>query len=134
MDAIVEAALRKWPNVPHCHGWLALDARGNWFMRDERIQHAGSFGPLPQPGVDSPAGIPAEYGQHMDLMYDLLALAFQTDSTRIATLLLAGDGTKWPALRLTDGTTIVASCDAEENGPGFMILVDKDDNDIGHLG
>jgi len=43
MDAIVEAALRKWPNVPHCHGWLALDARGNWYMRDERVQHAGPF-------------------------------------------------------------------------------------------
>jgi Protein of unknown function (DUF2946) len=43
MDAIVEAALRKWPDVPHCHGWLALDARGNWFMRDERIQAAGPF-------------------------------------------------------------------------------------------
>jgi len=43
MDAIVEAALRKWPRVPHCHGWLALDARGNWFMRDERIQAAGPF-------------------------------------------------------------------------------------------
>ena len=28
MDALVEAALKKWPNVPHCHGWLALDARG----------------------------------------------------------------------------------------------------------
>ena len=43
MDAIVEAALRKWPNVPHCHGWLALDARGDWYMRDERIQAAGPF-------------------------------------------------------------------------------------------
>lgn len=43
MDPIVEAALRKWPNVPHCYGWLALDARGNWFMRDERIQRAGPF-------------------------------------------------------------------------------------------
>jgi hypothetical protein len=43
MDAIVEAALRKWPNVPHCYGWLALDARGQWFMRDERIQRAGPF-------------------------------------------------------------------------------------------
>ena len=43
MDAIVEAALRKWPKVPHCYGWLALDARGNWFMRDERIQAAGPF-------------------------------------------------------------------------------------------
>lgn len=43
MDAIVEAALRKWPNVPNCHGWLALDARGEWYMRDERIQAAGPF-------------------------------------------------------------------------------------------
>ena len=43
MDALVEAALRKWPNVPHCYGWLALDARGQWFMRDERTQAAGAF-------------------------------------------------------------------------------------------
>jgi hypothetical protein len=43
MDAIVEAALRKWPNVPHCFGWLALDARGEWYMRDDRIQAAGAF-------------------------------------------------------------------------------------------
>ena len=31
MDAIVEAALRKWPNVPACRGWLGLDARGDWY-------------------------------------------------------------------------------------------------------
>jgi hypothetical protein len=43
MDEIVKAALRKWPNVPHCYGWLALDARGDWYMRDERIQAAGPF-------------------------------------------------------------------------------------------
>ncbi|MBS0307600.1 MAG: DUF2946 family protein [Proteobacteria bacterium] len=38
MDDIVKQALAKWPNVPHCYGWLALDARGNWRMRDERAQ------------------------------------------------------------------------------------------------
>lgn len=38
MDEIVQAALKKWPNVPHCFGWLALDARGTWRMRDERCQ------------------------------------------------------------------------------------------------
>ena len=43
MDPIVQAALRKWPDVPHCHGWLALDARGDWYMRDERVQAAGPF-------------------------------------------------------------------------------------------
>jgi len=30
MDEIVKAAIAKWPNVPHCYGWLALDARGQW--------------------------------------------------------------------------------------------------------
>lgn len=43
MDDIVKAALKKWPNVPHCYGWLALDARGDWYMRDERIQASGAF-------------------------------------------------------------------------------------------
>lgn len=43
MDDIVKAALLKWPQVPHCYHWLALDARGNWYMRDDRIQAAGPF-------------------------------------------------------------------------------------------
>ena len=41
MDDIVMQAMRKWPNVPHCYGWLALDARGAWRMRDERAQQLG---------------------------------------------------------------------------------------------
>ena len=43
MDDIVKAALAKWPNVPDCFGWLGLDARGQWFMRDDRTQAAGPF-------------------------------------------------------------------------------------------
>jgi hypothetical protein len=43
MDEIVKAALKKWPNVPDCYGWLALDARGDWYMRDDRVQAAGPF-------------------------------------------------------------------------------------------
>ena len=43
MDDIVRKALAKWPNVPHCHGWLGLDARGNWYLRDDRTQAAGPF-------------------------------------------------------------------------------------------
>ena len=46
MDDIVKAAMAKWPNVPHCFGWLGLDGRGQWYMRDDRIQAAG---PFPQP-------------------------------------------------------------------------------------
>ncbi len=43
MDEIVIAALKKWPNVPHCYGWLALDARGDWYLRDMQAQRAGAF-------------------------------------------------------------------------------------------
>ncbi|MBE7366728.1 DUF2946 family protein [Ramlibacter pallidus] len=43
MDDIVRQAMAKWPNVPHCYGWLGLDERGNWFMRDDRVQAAGPF-------------------------------------------------------------------------------------------
>jgi hypothetical protein len=52
MDDIVKQALAKWPNVPHCYGWLALDARGAWRMRDERAQHLGLAGDkLTQPAL-----------------------------------------------------------------------------------
>ncbi|MCC2956921.1 DUF2946 family protein [Massilia sp. IC2-477] len=44
MDDIVKQAMAKWPNVPHCYGWLALDARGNWRMRDEAAQRANAPG------------------------------------------------------------------------------------------
>jgi hypothetical protein len=43
MDDIVRQAIAKWPDVPHCWGWLGLDARGNWYMRDDRTQAAGPF-------------------------------------------------------------------------------------------
>ncbi|QOY94143.1 DUF2946 family protein [Massilia sp. UMI-21] len=44
MDDIVKQAMARWPNVPHCYGWLALDARGNWRMRDEAAQRANAPG------------------------------------------------------------------------------------------
>ena len=41
MDEQVLRSLIKWPNVPHCFGWLALDRRGQWRMRDEFAQANG---------------------------------------------------------------------------------------------
>jgi hypothetical protein len=43
LDDIVKQAMAKWPNVPDCYGWLGLDARGNWYMRDDRAQALGAF-------------------------------------------------------------------------------------------
>ena len=44
MDDIVKQAMAKWPNVPHCYGWLRLDARGVFRMRDEVAQKNASAG------------------------------------------------------------------------------------------
>ena len=43
MDDIVKQAMAKWPNVPDCFGWLGLDARGQWFLRDDATQALGTF-------------------------------------------------------------------------------------------
>ena len=58
---------------------------------EQRIERAESFG-IPRVSMHAPAGIPSDYGDHLRLMYDLMALAFQTDSTRVATFLTAHDG------------------------------------------
>jgi hypothetical protein len=43
MDDLVRQAMAKWPHVPACYGWLGLDARGQWYMRDDRTQALGGF-------------------------------------------------------------------------------------------
>jgi len=57
-----------------------------------RISNSEKLGHPVDPNIDTPAGIPANYGDHVQIMYDMMALAFQTDSTRVSTLLLAHDG------------------------------------------
>ena len=57
-----------------------------------RIRKTEQFGTSPDPSVETPPGIPTDYDAHMQLLFDMLVLAFQTDTTRVATLLLAHDG------------------------------------------
>lgn len=62
--------------------------------------------PVPQvPDLDLPDGPPPSYGEHMRLMADMLALAFRTDSTRVATLMFAHDGSNrtFPEIGVGDG-------------------------------
>jgi len=37
MDESVVRSMAKWPDVPDVYGWLSLDRRGNWLMRNEKI-------------------------------------------------------------------------------------------------
>jgi len=59
---------------------------------ETRIQSAERLGMAKDPGTPTPEGIPTDYAEYIQLMFDVLVLAFQSDSTRVATLLLAHDG------------------------------------------
>jgi hypothetical protein len=57
------------------------------------IEKANKDGASGAPGgIPVPTGIPAEYGEHIRLMGDMMVLAFQADMTRVATFMLANEG------------------------------------------
>ncbi len=70
-----------------------------------RLTAAEAHNKLPDVDQNTPAGIPADFSDYIDLMYDMLIVAFQTDSTRVATLLLAYDGSNrtFPQLGIREG-------------------------------
>jgi hypothetical protein len=55
---------------------------------ERRIQMAEQRADRELPAVESPAGIPVSYEEHAKLMYDLMALAYQTDMTRVITFMV----------------------------------------------
>lgn len=59
---------------------------------EKQLEKAERFGAAPDPAAPTPAGVPANYEDYIQVMYDMLVLAFQTDSTRIATFLIANEG------------------------------------------
>ncbi len=59
---------------------------------ESRIQRVEREAATDQVDYQAPAGIPREYQEHLRLMCDMMVLAFQTDSTRIATFMLANAG------------------------------------------
>lgn len=58
---------------------------------ETRIERAEKFR-AEMPDVKVPEGIPESYEEHIRAMFDLLVLAFQTDTTRLSTFMLAHDG------------------------------------------
>lgn len=65
MDDIVRQAMAKWPHVPDCYGWLGLDSRGQWHMRDDRVQALGSF----QSGVPGAKGSVLRHDKLIDFIH-----------------------------------------------------------------
>jgi len=72
---------------------------------EARIQQAERFGPNIDPAQPTPAGIPPSEADYVELMYDMLVLAFKTDSTRVATFVLGhdGDNRSFSEIGITEG-------------------------------
>ncbi len=72
---------------------------------EKRIQKAEQFGPNVDPDSPTPIGIPAQQAEYVRLMYDIMLLAFQTDSTRVATFVLGhdGDNRSFSEIGITEG-------------------------------
>ena len=72
---------------------------------EQRIESAEKFPPIENVEFAAPDDIPADFQEHVRLMMDLIILAFQTDVTRIATFVLANEGSNktYPAVNVSDG-------------------------------
>jgi len=71
---------------------------------ERRIQMAESQSDRELPVVEQPAGIPSTFGEHATLMFDLLALAYETDLTRVATFMMGREitGRTYPEIGVPD--------------------------------
>ena len=72
---------------------------------EQRIGQAEQSAKLETPDFEIPDGIPKDLAEHSRLMYDLMLLAFRTDSTRIATFMLANEGSNrsYPTVGVNSG-------------------------------
>ncbi len=73
---------------------------------EQRIERAKSDSTSQKiPDLTLPRGIPKELDEHIGLMFELMALAFQTDTTRVATFMLANEGSNrsYPMVGVNDG-------------------------------
>ena len=59
---------------------------------EKRIEAGEASAAQTTPSMDRPSGVPVDFAEHAKLMFDLQVVAFQTDQTRIATFMLAREG------------------------------------------
>ena len=128
MDDIVRQAMAKWPHVPDCYGWLGLDARGHWYMRDDGAQAQGSF----TSGVAGAKGSLLQHEKLIDFIHrnyaaDVLGQwYFQNGPQRVYVELeatpwvwrIAGD---YSVQAQTGITTRCLRCFSDEAGRGYLV-------------
>jgi hypothetical protein len=71
---------------------------------ERRIQKAEEQIDRELPVVEQPVGIPGSFEEHVRLMFDLLALAYQVDLTRVGTFLMVREASirAWPEIGVPD--------------------------------
>lgn len=79
------------------------------------------------PEIELPERIPRELNEHIRLMFDLLAIAFETDTTRIATMMLANEGSNrsYPMIGVTDGHHQLSHHQNKEDWIASLKKIDK---------
>ncbi len=82
---------------------------------EQRIEGAKHFAAA-QPDFKLPKDIPQDFEQHARLMFDLLTLAFQTDTTRVSTFMIAHDGSdrSYPGAGVHEGHHTLSHHDGDE--------------------
>lgn len=74
-------------------------------QRVERSEREATQRPAGVPEIALPEGVPSSYEEHLRLLSDMLVLAFQTDTTRVATFMFANEGSNkaYPFIGVKDG-------------------------------
>ncbi|RQH10019.1 DUF2946 family protein [Paraburkholderia dinghuensis] len=145
MDEIVRQALARWPDVPHCTGWLLLDARGQWRLRDEADQAAGTAGtPVRHEAligfINRNYGCD-EHGQwyfqngpqrvYVELEYTPLIVRLTCDATGTLTLTdQTGQALVPSAVYVDDAGSVLFASTAEGRAPVRIALLHDHDLDL----
>jgi hypothetical protein len=94
---------------------------------EQRLARFDQANSQPNPEFDVPAKAPKEFDDRMQAMFDLLALAFQTDSTRIATLMLAHEGSNrpYPQIGISRGHHDLSHHGGKQENLDMIAQIDK---------
>lgn len=93
---------------------------------EKQIEKAERF-PLPTAQMEPPTGIPREYQAHIRLMFDLLAISFETDTTRLATFPLAHEGSNrsFTELGISEGHHSLSHHKRKQENLDKLAIIDR---------
>ncbi|HTF86886.1 MAG TPA: DUF1552 domain-containing protein [Planctomycetota bacterium] len=94
---------------------------------ERRIEAAEKARTAAPDGAEAPSGIPESFAEHVRVLGGLLALAFATDSTRVASLMLANEGSNraYPELGVPEGHHFISHHGNVPENRAKVALIDR---------